>query len=141
MPGRLSRHHVTPLNLPTDTANYSGLQVGASASRETETRSAVNAAYKGAMARLGGNAPSLVIAAFTCTHDASEVGAALDGLLPKNVPLAGMTTCRGVVCNGQWSTHRKEYALSVWALSDEEGGEFSVVHIPERGDDFQEVIR
>ena len=41
----------------------------------------------------------------------------------------------------QWSTHRKEYGLSVWALSDEEGGEFSVVHIPERGDDFQEVVR
>ena len=101
----------------------------------------MNSAYKGAMARLAGLEPSLVIAAFTCTHDAGAVGAALNELLPHNVPMAGMTTCRGVVCNGQWSTHRKEYALSVWALSDEEGGEFAVVHIPTRGDEFQKVVR
>ena len=83
---------------------HARLQVGASASRETETRSAVSSAYKAAMARLGGSSPSLVISAFTCTHDAATVGTALHELMPANVPLAGMTTCRGVVCNGQVQT-------------------------------------
>ena len=75
--------------------------------------------------------PSLIIAAFTCTHDAATVARTIHDLCP-DVPMAGCTTCRGAVVNGTWCSEGREtgteVAVSLWALSDE-AGEFSVVHI------------
>ena len=115
--------------------------VSAASSCDTETRSAVESAFKAMAAKLGAQSSrtsstriSLIIVAFTCTHDADEVIETLHQLCP-DVPVAGMTTCRGVVMNGTWSTHRKEYACGVWGLSDE-AGDYAVGQVSTRGPNF-----
>eukprot|EP00966_Prymnesium_polylepis_P239514 5539211-Prymnesium_polylepis.1 len=45
--------------------------------------------------------------------------------------MLGCTTCRGVVLNGTWLTHQKEYALGLWGICDDAGA-YSVIHIQER---------
>ena len=131
--------------------------VSAASSCDTETRSAVESAFKAMTAKLGGQSSrvsstvskrasvgrpsrriSLIIVAFTCTHDADEVIETLHQLCP-DVPVAGMTTCRGVVVNGTWSTHRKEYACGVWGLSDE-AGDYAVGQVSTRGANFHTNI-
>ena len=111
-----------PIQVSIDEAVH--VAVSAASSCDTETRSAVESAFKAMTAKLGGQSSrvsstvskrasvgrpsrriSLIIVAFTCTHDADEVIETLHQLCP-DVPVAGMTTCRGVVVNGTWSTHR-----------------------------------
>ena len=83
---------------------------------------------------------SLIVAAYTHTHDANAVAAALHEMCP-GTPIAGITTCRGVVCNQSWVTHRKEFALALWAVSDL-AGDYAVVHVMQReDDDFHQQVR
>jgi hypothetical protein len=116
--------------------------VSAASSRDTETSSAVGSAFQAMSSKLSlasnNTRPSLIVAAFTCTHDADEVINALHHLCP-DVPVAGMTTCRGVVMNGTWSTHRKEYALGLWAISDE-AGDYAVGQVCNRETDFPSAM-
>ena len=55
-------------------------RIGAGASLKANTRAALNSAHSAL--RLGGAAPSLVIAAYTCTHDAEQVRKRLRELVP-----------------------------------------------------------
>ena len=91
-------------------------KVGVGGSRETETRGALETAFKGLLSRLDGAPPTLIVCAFTCTHDADELAARLHELAP-TVPMIGCTTCRGVVLNDTWLTHKKEFALGLWGAS------------------------
>ncbi len=75
-------------------------KVGVGGSRETETRSAVESAFKGMLSRLDGAQPSLIVCAFTCTHDVDELAARVHELAP-TVPVIGCTTCRGVVVSAR----------------------------------------
>jgi hypothetical protein len=84
--------------------------VGVGGSRETDTRGAVDTAHKTMLARLNGQQPSLIVCAYTCTHEAEAVAKRLHELSP-TVPMLGCTSCRGVVLNDTWLTHQKEYAL------------------------------
>ena len=56
--------------------------------------------------------------AYTCTHDATMIAETLSHLLP-DIPIAGMSSCRGVVVNSEWTSFRKEFGLGLWALADE----------------------
>ena len=105
-------------------------KIGVGGSRETDTRGAVETAHRGMLARLEGRQPSLLVAAFTCTHEASEVGKLLHELSP-TVPMIGCTSCRGVVLNDTWLTYQKEWALGLWGVCDD-AGSYSVIHIQER---------
>ena len=86
--------------------SLSSAKIGAGGSRATETELAVEAAYEAMMTKLGGAKPTLVLAAFTDTHDAELVGNELDSLLG-DVPMLGCTSCRGVVLNDSWLTYDK----------------------------------
>ena len=106
--------------------------IAAAGSRETSTENAVLAAAERLDSKLKGSTPSLILAAFTCTHDAETVASTLAELY-QGIPVAGITTCRGVVLNGQWLTHRKEYACALWSISDD-AGEYAVTHVHNNSD-------
>ena len=106
-------------------------RIGAGASLKANTRAALNSAHSAL--RLGGAAPSLVIAAYTCTHDAEKVREQLRELVPPDTPFVGVSSCRGVVANGKWHSSSKSKALGLWAISDDRG-DYQVVHIQDLGD-------
>ena len=112
-------------------------RIGAGASLKADTRAALDLAHKAV--RLGDAAPSLVIAAYTCTHDAEKLRERLRELVPPDTPFVGVSSCRGVVANGQWFSSSKSKALGLWAISDDRG-DYRVVHILELGDDTQQVV-
>ena len=104
------------------------IKVGTSSSLDTETESAVESAYNGLLRKFKkGSSPSLIVVSFTCTHDEQAIIQQLDQLCPNTV-VAGITSCRGIVVNGAWVTHRKEYSLGMWGICDDEG-EYTVIHI------------
>lgn len=105
-------------------------RVGAASSSDTETRPACESAFKRMCQKLGNQRPSLIIAAFTCTHDAQVVAEMIHEFAPE-VPMAGITTCRGVAVGGSWTTHRNEYGLGLWGLRDFEGT-YCVRHVYDR---------
>ena len=45
--------------------------------------------------------------------------------------MLGCTSCRGLVLNGTWLTHKKEFALGLWGIADDAGA-YSVIHIEAR---------
>ena len=114
-------------------------RIAAGASYKADTQKALDSAHSAL--RLGGAAPSLVIAAYTCTHDAEKVRARLRELVPPDTPFVGVSSCRGVVANGQWCSSSKSKALGLWAISDDRG-DYGVVHIQDLGDpdDARRVI-
>ena len=114
-------------------------RIAAGASLKADTQKALDLAHSAL--RLGGAAPSLVIAAYTCTHDAEKVRARLRELVPPDTPFVGVSSCRGVVANGQWCSSSKSKALGLWAISDDRG-DYGVVHIQDLGDpdDARRVI-
>jgi hypothetical protein len=105
-------------------------KVGVGGSIETDTRGAVDTAHKEMLSGLGGQQPSIIICAFTCTHEA-EVVANRVHELNETVPMIGCTTCRGVVLKKSWLTHNKENALALWGLCDD-GGTYITIHIEQR---------
>jgi len=105
-------------------------KVGVGGSRETETLGACETAFNGMLSRLGGAMPSLIVVAFTCTHDATEVARRLHELAPM-VPMVGCTSCQGVVLNDTWLTYQKQFAMGVWGVTDD-AGVYIVRHIEER---------
>mmetsp|Transcript_65103 Transcript_65103/g.108157 ORF Transcript_65103/g.108157 Transcript_65103/m.108157 type:complete len:662 (+) Transcript_65103:39-2024(+) len=113
-------------------------KVGVGGSRETETRSAIDTAHKGMLARLDGHTPSLVVAAFTCTHNASEVANRLHELAP-GIPMIGCTSCRGVVLNDTWLTHKKETALGLWGICDD-AGSYVTLHLTTRPPSLRDAV-
>ena len=60
--------------------------------------------------------------AITCRHMRSH---------SLQVPMLGCTSCRGLVLNGTWLTHKKEFALGLWGIADDAGA-YSVIHIEAR---------
>ena len=106
------------------------VMVGTGCSTETETGPAVASAFKRMCQKLGNERPSIIIAAFTCTHDARTIAERLHEIAPE-IPMAGITTCRGVVANGSWNTHRNEVGLGLWGLRDFEGS-YCVRHVYDR---------
>ena len=114
-------------------------RIGAGASLKADTQKALDSAHSAL--RLGGAAPSLVIAAYTCTHDAEQVRKRLRELVPPDTPFVGVSSCRGVVANGKWHSSSKSKALGLWAISDDRG-DYGVVHIQDLGDpdDARRVI-
>jgi hypothetical protein len=78
--------------------------VGVGGSRETETRHAVETAHRTLLTRLDGQQPSLIVAAFTCTHDAAVVAKRIDeyvaplDTVPWQPPTATHLTCVRCVC-------------------------------------------
>lgn len=113
-------------------------KVGVGGSRETETRGAVDTAYKGMLARLEGKTPSLLVVAFTCTHDAEAVAKRIHEIAP-TVPMIGCTSCRGVVLNDTWLTHRKEFALGLWGICDDAGA-YATLHLIERPTNVRDAV-
>ena len=105
-------------------------KVGVGGSQETDTLGAIDTAHKAMLNKLGGQQPSLIICAFTCTHEAEAVAKRVHELSP-TVPMIGCTSCRGVVLNERWITHNKKYALGLWGLCDD-GGAYITIHIKER---------
>ena len=110
-------------------------KVGVGGSIETNTSGAVDTAQKEMLAALGGQQPSIIICAFTCTHEAKVVAQCVHEL-NETVPMIGCTTCKGVVLNKAWLTHKgvelnKEHALALWGLCDD-GGAYITIHIEER---------
>ena len=114
------------------------VKVGVGGSRETETFSAVGSAYRGMLDRLEGHTPSLIVAAFTCTHEAEAVAKQIHELAP-TVPMIGCTSCRGVVFNDTWLTHKKEFALGLWGICDD-GGDYTTLHITERPINLRDAV-
>jgi len=107
------------------------IKVGTSSSLDTETESAIQSAHSALLKKFKtGHTPSLIVASFTCTHDEKAIVQRLDELCPNTV-VAGITSCRGIVVNGAWVTHRKEYSLGLWGICDDEG-EYAVVHIDDK---------
>lgn len=104
-------------------------KISVGGSRETQTRSSVDTAQRGMLSRLGSASPSLVVCAFTCTHDAAEVAQRLHELFP-TVPMIGCTTCRGLIINDTWLSHNKQYGLGLWGISDD-AGTYVTLHLPE----------
>lgn len=115
-----------------------GVKVGVGGSRETDTRGAIDTAHKTMLTRLEGQQPSLIICAFTCTHDAEVVAARVHELGP-TVPMIGCTSCRGVVLNDTWLTHNKEYALGLWGLCDDAGA-YITIHLAERPANLRDEV-
>merc|ERR1711998_553799 len=85
-----------------------------------------------------GEMPSLIVCAFTCTHDADEVATRVHELAP-TVPLIGCTTCRGIVLNDTWLTHQQDTALGLWGLSDDAGA-YTTIHIQERPGNLRDAV-
>lgn len=105
-------------------------KVGVGGSSGTETRAAVESAFRGMRDRLGGDLPSFMVCTFTCTHDADKIAAQLHEIAP-TVPMIGCTTCQGLVLNDRWLSHNRQFALGLWGLSDD-AGSFTTIHIRER---------
>jgi len=112
--------------------NIGGAQtkIAVGGSQGTDTKQAVQTAYHSMCTQLNGVKPSLIICGFTCTHDANVVSDNLHELAP-DVPMIGCTSCRGVVLNDSWLTHKKEYAMALWSISDY-AGSYIVVHVTHR---------
>ena len=111
-----------------------------SRSANNTTQAALKTAYSGVSNRLGGATPSLIVAAYTCTHEAKQVAEGLRELVP-DTPFVGMSSCQGVVANGFWCSSKKtapgnQTALGLWAIRDD-GGDYQIIHIPDSalGDD------
>ena len=102
-------------------------KIGVAGSSQANTHAAVQMAHNKMLKLLGDQQPSIIICAFTCTHDAEAVAKHVHDLSP-NVPMIGCTTCRGVVLNEMWLTENNEYALGLWGLCDD-GGSFTTIHI------------
>ena len=111
-----------------------------SRSANNTTQAALKTAYSAVSNRLGGATPSLIVAAYTCMHEAKQVAEGLRELAP-NTPFVGVSSCQGVVANGLWCSSKKtapgnQTALGLWAISDD-GGDYQIIHIPDSalGDD------
>mmetsp|Transcript_69232 Transcript_69232/g.225495 ORF Transcript_69232/g.225495 Transcript_69232/m.225495 type:complete len:555 (+) Transcript_69232:416-2080(+) len=115
------------------------VRVGTGGSRETVTVDAIATAYESMLARLSYERPSLIVATFTCAHDAQSVVDFLEEQCPE-VPVVGCTTCRGVLLNDTWLSYKSEFALACWGICDD-AGDYKVVHIPDRPEKREELLQ
>jgi hypothetical protein len=128
-----------PLQYSADTTKSIPVKVGVGGSRETDTQGAVESAHAAMLSRLGGEQPSLIVAGFTCTHDAAKVAGIIHHLSP-SVPMMGCTSCRGIVLNDRWLSYQKEYAVALWGLHDI-AGTYKVIRITNRPKDLSAELR
>ena len=93
------------------------------------TEVAVKQAYDMIIGQLQDLVPTLILVAFTCSHDADEVIQHLHELCPSAL-VAGQTSCRGAISDDRWISFRGRFALCLWAIHDPQG-EYAVTRISE----------